>query len=110
MIKLFDVLPVRDDSSAQTGQTIFALTPSLCRSLVLVTECHLTRLTVLRAKIRCSGTVCVRWKGESVMPCRAVHTEHFSDVMHRIAVFIVTAELERVKRRRLFTIYPFEVR
>jgi len=44
------------------------------------------------------------------MPCRAVHTEHCSYVMHRIAVYIVTAELETVTRRRVVTIYPFEVR
>ena len=46
----------------------------------------------------------------SVMPCRAVHTERFISVPYRLAIYIVTAELERVKRRRIVTIYPFEVR
>ena len=31
------------------------------------------------------------------MMCRATHTEHFSSVMLSKAVYIVTAELERVK-------------
>jgi len=39
-----------------------------------------------------------------------LHTEHFSSVMLSKVVYIVTAELERVKGRRIVTTYPFEVR